>query len=281
MMSQIHIKSKSLKSKNEDFIATAINITLDIKAIILGDGIGSHYKPDEGAEFCVNSLKKQIENCKTLSDLNFKELFQKVYAELKEAFDKNNEENIDKTKAYGTTLICALELNDKYIIAYLGNGSAWHIRGNFSNFSTQRYFPWNAINLLNPHTVEEDGKEALYKFIALESTENQILPSIIEFSKDNILFGDMVIISTDGLYSNDQIPVAKDREGNLWIAGEKKMEILFNRLKDLIKASQFEEEKIRESLNEYLNDITEKKLIDDDITFGIIVNIIIENEKKE
>ncbi len=278
MISNLLTKSISPKLKNEDSIETVINDELNFKAIILGDGIGSHYKPDEGSEFCVKSLKKHLKNSKNIDELNFKELFKTVHSELKENFSNIEDDTIDKTQAYGTTLICAIEFEHKYIIAYLGNGSAWHIRGNFHTFSPQRYLPWNAINVLNPHTVEENGKEALYKFIALESTDNQILPSVIEINKDNELFGDIVIISTDGLYSNDHNPIAKDREGNLWIAGERKIELLFNRLKKLINENEFEEKIINDSLDEYLIEINEGKLVDDDTTFGIIFNNIYQKE---
>lgn len=281
MISNLLIKTISLKLKNEDFIETVINDEQNFKAIILGDGIGSHYKPDEGSEFCVKSLKKQLENCENIDEINFKELFKTVHSELKEDFNNIEDDTIDKTQAYGTTLICAIELEHKYIIAYLGNGSAWHIRGNFHTFSPQQYFPWNAINVLNPHTVEENGKEALYKFIALESTENQILPSVIEINKDNELFGDIIIISSDGLYSNDHNPIAKDREGNLWIAGERKMELLFNRIKNLINDNKFEKETINDSIDEYLKEINENRLIDDDTTFGIIFNNIYQQKTQE
>jgi serine/threonine protein phosphatase PrpC len=281
MISNLLIRSISPKLKNEDFIETVINDALNFKAIILGDGIGSHFKPDEGSAFCVKSLKKHLENCKNHYELNFKELFKTVYSELKDNFSNVEGNIVDKTQAYGTTLICAVELEDKYIVAYLGNGSAWHIRGNFHTFSPQRYLPWNAINLLNPHTVEENGKEALYKYIVLESTENQILPSVIEISKDNDLFGDIIIISTDGLYSNDHNPIAKDREGNIWIAGERKMELLFNRLKNLINENKFDVQTINESMDEYLKEIIESKLVDDDTTFGIIFNNIYQQKKQE
>jgi PPM family protein phosphatase len=272
MTSNLLIKTISHKLQNEDYIETFINQEQNFKAIILGDGIGSHFKPDEGSAFCVKSLKKQLENCKNPYELNFKELFKTVYTELEKNFSNIEDSTIDKTQAYGTTLICAIELKDKYIIAYLGNGSVWHIRGNFHTFSPQRYLPWNAINLLNPHTVEENGKEALYKFIALETTDNQISPSIIEINKDLELFGEIIIVSTDGLYSNDHIPIAKDREGNIWIAGERKMELLFSCIKNLIKENKFEEQTINESIDEYLNEIKQNNLIDDDTTFGIFFN---------
>lgn len=274
MLSNLLIKTISPKSKNEDFIEIVINEKLNIKGIILGDGIGSHYKPNEGSEFCVKSLKKHIENIKNLDEINFKEFYNSVYSELKMNFSNVEKDIIDKTQAFGTTLICALELKDKYIVAYIGNGSIWHIRGNFHSFSPQRYLPWNAINLLNPHTVEENGKEALYKFFALEASQIQITPSVVEINKDNELFGDIIIISSDGLYSNDHNPIGKDREGNIWIAGEKKIELLFNQLKKLIKEKQFDKQLIDNCFDNYLKEISDSKLIDDDTTFGIIFNNI-------
>lgn len=283
MTSYLIERTTSSKVKNEDSLASAINNNLNMKAIIIGDGIGSHYKPDEGSEFCVNSLKNYLQECQSLDELDFQVLFKKVHQDLQEKYGNITDETIDRSQSYGTTLICAVELRDKYILAYLGNGSIWHIRGNFYKFSPQRYLPWNAINILNPHTVEENGKEALYKFMALDVTEKQIQPSVIEISKDNDLFGDIIILSTDGLYSNDQIPIAKDREDNIWIAGEKKMELLFNRLKKLAIENQLEEEKVSESMDEYLKEISDNKLIDDDTTFGIFINniAVIDSEQKE
>ncbi|AWG23505.1 hypothetical protein FFWV33_19180 [Flavobacterium faecale] len=273
MNSYIITKSITPKIKNEDYIESFKNEKLGIKGFIVGDGIGSHFKPSEGSEFCVKTLKSYIENCSAIEELNLTHFYTKVYNDLKNEFTDNEKDNleIDKTQSYGTTLICVIELEEKFIISYLGNGSIWHIRGNFYDFSPQRYLPWNAINVLNPHTVEENGKEALYKFIALECTENQLKPSILEISKDNELYGDIILASTDGLFSNDHNPIAKDREGNLWISGDKKIELLLSTLKKSLQDNSIEEVNINANIDEYLNQITENKLIDDDTSFGIII----------
>ncbi len=258
------------KKVNEDFIDSFQNDILNFQGIVLGDGIGSHYNPELGSKFCVSELVRLLKEITEISDLDFNLLFKKISISLKKEF-KNSSEEIEPSKAYGTTLICILDFEHKFIVAYLGNGSVWHLRGNYPELiNKQRYLPWSAINILNPHTIDEGGKEALYKFFALESSDEQIEPSVITIQKDNVLFGDVLIASTDGLYSNDHIPIAKDGEGGLWIGGEKKMELLFKSLKEFSITSQLTNESLTIKLNSYVESIKEQKLLDDDTSFGLI-----------
>ena len=274
MNSYLTTKTISHKTINEDFIETFSNLNLKCKGFIVGDGIGSNYLPDEGSKFCVTKLKELLENCKSIKDFDFDLLYTSVYTGLKENFETEEVDAKveDKKQAFGTTLICVIEFEDKFIMAYLGNGSIWHLRGNFTNFSEQRYLPWNAINILNPHTIEVGGKEVLYKFFALECTELQIKPSVIEIKKDNDIYGDLIIASTDGLYSTDHIPIAKDREGNIWISGEKKMEMLFSSLTNFTQIENFQFVDLEKNINTFLEEINSNKLIDDDTTFGLIIS---------
>jgi len=269
--SLISTHSISEKKVNEDFSQDFVNPALKFKGFVLADGIGSHYQPDLGSKFCVKRLCDILSNIKSISELDFKKIFQRVASSLKQEF-LNNEDGLENPKrSYGTTLIACLEFENKYIVAYLGNGSIWHLRGNFNSLiNKQRYLPWNALNLLNPHTVDENGKEALYKFIALETEEIQINPSVIQIYKDNEIYGDLLIASTDGLYSSDHIPIAKDRDGGLWVSGEKKMELLFNTLKEFSGNENLSERNFKEILEEYALNIKEQKLLDDDTTFGIM-----------
>lgn len=258
------------KDINQDYISSFINQELNFKGIVLGDGIGSHYKPDVGSKFCVLELVRLLKNCETINELDFNSLFKKVSNSLVKEFESKID-NIEPKSAYGTTLICILEFEEKFIVAYVGNGSVWHLRGNYPNLiSNQRYLPWSAINMLNPHTIEESGKEALYKFFALETLEKQIEPSVITIAKDNFIFGDILIATTDGMYSNDHIQVAKDKEGGLWIQGEKKMEILFNSLKDFSQNKDLNNDTLDNILTSFTEAIKEQKLLDDDTTFGLV-----------
>ena len=269
----ISVKSITEKKINEDFVTSFKNEKLNIQGVILGDGIGSHYKPDIGSKFCSLKLKDILENCNSIEDISFEKYFIQIQKELKNQFeiDEDKSETLELKSVYGTTLICAIEYDDKFVVAYLGNGSIWHLRGNFHTLvSNQRYLPWCSLNYLNPHSVEENGKEALYKFIALEVSEAQIKPSVIEITKDNSLFGDILIIGTDGLDSNDQTPIGKDSDGGIWISGSKKMELLYHSLIKFAEQKELNNDLLDEIIDEYSNDIKKQKLIDDDTSFGII-----------
>lgn len=270
MNSLIEIKSISLKTINQDYITTFNNLNLNINGVVLGDGLGSHFLAEKGAEICVKELKFLLENFKE-PKINYEDLFEKVLKKLKKEADSISEIKKVKSKEniLGTTLICVIEYPNKFVIAYVGNGSIWQIRGNFTHFSSQRYLPWSSINLLNPHTIDENGKEALYKYFSLNSTEENIRPTIIEVSKDNQMFGDIFIISTDGLFSPDQTPVAKDKEGGLWISGETKMSMLYETLQGFLKNCSTS--KLGDELDGFCNKLIENKLIDDDTSFGVII----------
>lgn len=266
------INTVTEKKVNEDHIDFFYNKSLNFKGIVLGDGIGSHYKPEVGSSFCVSKLIELLKNCNSEGDLNFSQFFHSVSQALKKEFAKSVSKlnEVEPNKAYGTTLICILEFERDFKIAYVGNGSVWHLRGNYPTLiNRQRYLPWSALNLLNPHTIDEGGKEVLYKFFALETLQEQTEPNIITITKDNSIYGDVLIATTDGLYSNDHIPVAKDKEGDLWIAGEKKMEMLFNNLKKFSEVKSMNDEQLNDILNSYCKEIKELKLLDDDTTFGL------------
>lgn len=258
------------KKLNEDSITSFENKNLNIKGIIVGDGIGSHYNPHLGSAYCVDKLSKILSSCKSINEFDLHKYFLQVLESLKNKYHINND-SINDYEAYGTTLICAIEFKEEFKIAYIGNGSIWHLRGNFDKLiNSSRYLPWSALNILNPHTVEKDGKESLYKFFSLGSTEKQINPSIITITKDNNYFGDILIVSTDGLYSCDHNPIAKDKSGGLWISGEKKMEILFNHLMDYF-STEISQISFEKSIKDYCESIKEKKLLDDDTSIGLIV----------
>lgn len=269
-MSLIKIKSISPKIINQDYISIFKNERLLINGIIVADGLGSHYLAEKGSEYCVLKLKKILEEYDECT-IDFNKIYTDILNSLK--FEAETNESVgkleDKSKVLGTTLICIVEFIDKFVISYVGNGSIWHVRGNFTHFSEQRYLPWSAINLLNPHTVEENGKEALYKYFSYESSEDNVIPTTFEISKDNKLYGDIFIVSTDGLDSIDHTPVAKDKEGGLWISGEPKMELLYKKLKSVLIKKSFDIIDIE--LESFCNEVKERKMMDDDISFGIII----------
>lgn len=243
------------------------------RGVIVADGIGSHYKAEEAARFCVTCIQKKIEAHEQADALDFTALFQETESKLIEFVNTSFDdlEGIDRGKAFGTTLICAIETDTEFLMAYSGNGSIWHLHGNFNSFSPARYLPWNSINLLNPHSVEEGGKAALYRYLSIANGCST--PTIIRINK-NASFGDIIIISTDGIYSYDQVLVGKDPDGAIWVSGEESMNLLFQTLSRLIKdeMSSLNESKLTYAIQSYLSLLKEKGVMYDDCTLGVIIS---------
>lgn len=262
-------------SVNQDYYATVENTALGVSGFIIADGIGSHFKAEIGAKVCSHKLKDLIEALESIEQLDFEELFKNVkvalieYAKRTDEFDFNS---INKDLSLGTTLICVLDDGKHYHIAYIGNGSVWHIDGRFNRFGQNFYLPWNSINLLNPHCIEQDGKPALYRYLSISDTQST--PTVLRLSKNHFSPGEIILATTDGIFSNDAVPVGKDANGTLWIKGEETLPILYSKLSDFFKTNPIEAsiEDINSALAAYLKGLKEKSIMHDDSTIGVIIS---------
>ena len=247
------------KSENQD-----AHIELE-NAIIVADGLGSLSFAGMASQIVVQSINAELLNNFEKSErTDFKQIFENAKSKLiSQASETNNDPN-----HYGTTAIVALDKQEELEIAYAGNGAIWHIKGNFNEFPNTYIFPWNAVNLLNPHSIPQGGKEALYRLISANSSFQEAEPSIIKLKKDNF-FGDILMICTDGIFSNDQLNMGSNSAGK-WIKFEETMNLFFQKLK-----LYFEEvtEPNRENLNEFISNYLEtiKPIIDDDASIGILI----------
>lgn len=265
--SQTHKKDKP----NQDFCITFDNSNLNIKGVIVSDGIGSHAFSEISSRFCVERAKEKLESLEKLP-IDFKTLFHEIKIELIEYTSiELSDDDLNKTKL-GTTLICAVELQEEYQIAYVGNGSIWQISGNFNHFGKAIALPWNSINLLNPHTFEQKGKSVLYKYISIADVST--IPSIIKLSKNEDAFGDIIIITSDGVYTSDEAKIGKDDNGVIWEMGEDTMIELYKTLDLFFSNNPIEVNNadLEFELNKYLTLLRERDIMDDDTTLGIIIS---------
>lgn len=274
MKSLIACATSSLKEVNQDSCQVIRNEKLQFNGVVVADGLGSHKFSEKASAFVTGFLKKQIEALENATDLNFEELFKNAKQSLIEEVKNNPEidyETLKKVDALSTTVICAIETEDKFIIAYAGNGSVWHIRGSFNQFSQQRYLPWNSINMLNPHCIEEGGKAALYRYISIN--EVQYAPTVVTISKNPFTQGEMIMIATDGIYTYDDVVVGKDEENKIWISGEETMEIFYKEISALLKEKPLEltNEDLQFALDRYLQGVKLKNIMRDDCTIGLII----------
>lgn len=265
--------SMTKKKKNQD----ALIVSIENNIIAIADGVGSHLYSEKGSAFVVEKIVELINENEDFNNIDFSEIFIKTHKLLNEYIKVNFKDEISKIEnqgSFGTTLIVAIDLPDKYIVAYIGNGCIWHMRGNYSDLTKNIYLPWHSINILNPHTIQVDGKEALYKIFSYGEDTSVVKPSIVEISKDNELFGDILMIGTDGIFSNDQTIPGKDGDDKIWIPSSEIMEKFYNHLGEYLKSEiSHDNDNAKSMLHNFLSEVKHSEnLMDDDTTLGLIIS---------
>jgi len=262
-------------STNQDYCVILENSKIGISGVVIADGIGSHYKSELAAKFCSTKLKEILEDLNNINELNFEKHFKDVKLALIE-YAKNTDEfdfsSIDKSQSLGTTLICVIDCGETYQIAYVGNGSVWQIDGRFNKFGKNFYLPWNSINLLNPHSIDQEGKAALYRYLSASDVQHR--PTILILSKNQLSPGEILIATTDGIFSNDAVLIGKDTNNTLWIKGEETLSMLYHNLSSFLSINPLDakNEDLESNLNLFLEELKEKSIMHDDTTIGIIIS---------
>lgn len=272
----IYADSFSTKEKNED-ACTFFNIPeKNANVIIVADGLGSMEHSYLASHFVVEFFKEKFKNELPGNEMLLYKLFDECNSALKkyaEQLDVKEYKIYNKKNALGTTLIIGIEFEDKFLVAYVGNGAIWHIKANFNHFNKQIVlFPWNAINLLNPHSIQDKltNKEAIYNLFSLNDG-NPPAPTIFSISKDKKYVGDILMICTDGVFSNDQLLIGKSKKDSILMMLEKSMLYFFEILSVFVQNKEFSQESIQAFIKNYLDGLKAQNLIDDDTTIGLII----------
>ncbi len=270
-------KNQHDETTNEDFVGIASNADCGVRAILVADGLKSHAYAKLGAQWAIEEASERINTAPAITASVLREIFVAARARLiakAASFCAREGITVDKNQSFGTTLIVAVETPSSIIVAYVGNGAIWHIRGSFNEFSQIRYLPWNALNYLNPHSIEGPaGNEEVYRLISFSDNEHEAIPTIIEIEKDLVSgYGDIVMICTDGIYSSDQLDVGRFMDSSIWTKAEPTMLRFFSALNDFFCSSNAEtDEALKLALERYISQLRTDGLLDDDASVGVIV----------
>ena len=266
------------KSENQDSKGQ-ISTNL-LNAVLVADGLGSYKYARQASDSVVGSLLKTLGSIKDNSRLDFEKLFKTAKDELIKLSDKTktDEEKKGTDSLFGTTLLTIVETKHTVKIAYVGNGAIWHIRGNFADNFHKTFIEghqpisitWNVVNLLNPHSIPENGKEALLRLISECPTDYaECVPTVIEIKKDS-QEGDIFMICSDGIYSADKPTIFPSKSGKIFIRYEETMQKFFEHLKLFFeKNSEYTNENLSTAINLYLQEV--KPDLDDDATLGVLI----------
>ena len=283
------VASDTLKPKNQDGYCEAYIEKYCARIIAIADGVGSSFNAEKGSRLvtskAVELIKNAIEANGTVHfnsifdkiQIDFDGIFNQIQAELdaqveSEYTDEHQVAEL-KSASYGTTLIIGIDLPDRFIAAYVGNGSIWHVSGLFNTFPSMVCLPWNAINLLTPDTVMNGGKEALYKIFFYKGEKKHHKPTVLQISKLNETPGDIFILTTDGVYSSDHAIAAKDDEGEIWIPSTPQFGLLNDKLKTYVEGNEdINDDTLRQMLVRYLAHLKDAKIMDDDTTLAVFIS---------
>jgi serine/threonine protein phosphatase PrpC len=265
----------SNKELNQDAYRTFKSRTNRFQGVVIADGLGSFKYSEVASRFCCDFIGDQLSKTDDIDDIDFESLFEETQDQLKTHVEQNKGEygeDVDLSRCFATTLICVLETESQYHIAYVGNGAIWIISGAFNTFRKSRHLPWNISNLLIPHTLEENGKEALFGYISL-TDNSKITPTVLSLSKDKKIHGEAILICTDGISSNDQLQVGTDDNDKIWIEGESKIKKWLDDLSKIFTGNEeIESSDIQALLERYLNELKDNDELDDDSTCGLILS---------
>jgi serine/threonine protein phosphatase PrpC len=245
--------------------------------VAVADGLGSQPYAEKGSAFVVDKVVELLaDKLKSgIKDIDFEQVFREVQIALDKHIEQLLPELPDSHKllpedCFGTTLIVGIDFPDRFVAAYAGNGAIFNISGYFADFPPAIYLPWNAINMLNPHTVEQDGREALYKLFSWQSKD--YVPTVLEIKKNKDVPGEIFVLATDGVYSADHNIPGKDGEGLIWIPSDKTTELLYDFLKGYLLREPLTEGALSSRIkSQYLFELKRTKKMDDCTTVGIII----------
>lgn len=271
------VSSDTRKAKNQDGFSEAFVQGCNARIIAIADGVGSSYKSEVGSHFVT---EKAVELVKMAVEADEHHIdFDKIFDEIQDGLDKKVESDFAeelselKPSSFGTTLIIGIDFPDRFISAYVGNGSIWHVSGYFNKFPTVVSLPWNAVNLLNPDTTMVGGKEALYKIFFYKGQKKNHKPTILQISKLREAPGDLFILTTDGVYSSDHAIASKDEEGDIWVPSTAQYGLLYELLKGYVESNEeISDNSLKAKIDTYLAHINEAQIMDDDTTLGIFIS---------
>ena len=271
------VATDTRKVKNQDSYCEAYVDKVKARIIAVADGVGSSYKSEEGSKFVAAKAVELVRNAVETDEriIDFDSIFDEIQSGLNSKVETEFAEELASLtpSSFGTTLIVGVDFSDRFVAAYVGNGSIWHVSGFFNTFPSMVCLPWNAVNLLTPDTTMVDGKEALYKIFFYKGEKKHHKPTVLQHSKLSESPGDIFIITTDGIYSSDHAIAAKDEEGDIWIPSTDQFGLFHDALKAYVEGNdEINDETLKQMLVGYLKHINEAKIMNDDTTVGVFIS---------
>jgi serine/threonine protein phosphatase PrpC len=265
--------SLSHKVVNQDAFVCVKNSRRQLSAVIVADGLGSHFGAEIASMTAVQTVADRLSNACSGDEIDVGELFHEAWLRIVDVARQNYSSQTpdpDDKDSFGTTLLCAIETDDAITLGYVGNGAIFHLRGNFNQFPASTVLPWTAMNYLNPHSVPRDGRAAINKLLSLKARPQQTIPSVLRLSKDQEMCGDIILCCTDGIHSYDQAAIGHDDKNEIWVHADPAVPILFASLSAFFEGASNATD-LAACLKRYLQQLEARLLVEDDCTTAVLI----------
>ena len=121
------VTSDTRKVKNQDSCFEAYVEKAKARIIAIADGVGSSYKSEEGSKFVASKAVELVRNAveKDEYHIDFDSIFDEIQTGLNSKVETEFAEELASLKpnSFGTTLIVGVDFPDRFVAAYVGNGS--------------------------------------------------------------------------------------------------------------------------------------------------------------
>jgi len=245
------------------------------QAVLVADGLGSHFGAEVASAVAVESIRHTLQTPGAPAEPDLRGAFadaQRALVGHVAAISPTLPADLDRSQAFGTTLVCAADTPARLILAYVGNGGLIHLRGNFNDFPPAQVLPWNALNYLNPHSISTGGHNVLYKLLSPWTAEAHSTPTVLSIAKENDLYGDIIMACSDGVHSYDQTPIGRDDERRIWISGERALSLFYEALDAFFAESVQDDASLQACLETYLSCLDAEHPLSDDATLGVVIS---------
>lgn len=266
-----------LPEENQDSCYAGEIPESQIRFVALADGIGSSQYAKEGSDFVARTAIDLLTNALTGNpDVpDFHTIFSDIQSRLRDMVTTNHSDSLASLPedSFGSTLLVGIDFPDKFVTAYIGNGAIYHLSGFFAEFPKTICLPWNSVNVLNPHTLPQNGRETLYKFFCFKARPYQYSPSVILINKEQRTPGDIFLLATDGIDSRDHSQPVIDKQKNIYIPTSRPMAEYYAYLKQFLQENkQITDAALQSMLEQFLHNMKEAGVLDDDSTLGVFIS---------
>ncbi len=266
---------KAYPAKDQDAVGSIIaDGSREFQLALVADGIGSSAGAGEASRWLVSELAEAFDE-KPPQDLSrLHEIIKTLRDTYLEELGAQEDLQFGGTPRHATTLIVCFETTHEYHLAYLGNGAILHLRP--QQFVMRPHTPWYAVNLLNPHSQMEGGKEALTRFFSPDVGDQTLTPTLLTLRKDAI-GGEILILCTDGIFSQDSVTGGEAANGKVYHESSMRLTLLYNALKELRSPDNT---RLQAIVDAYLDTIHPEK-VDDDTGIAVLFSPIAVSKMRE